>query len=48
MVAIREEKTVVGPKDFEKALKIIGPRIRKQDIQRMKEFKDEIGDRMYG
>ena len=48
MVAIREEKTTVGPKDFEKALKIIGPRIRKKDVQKMKEFKDEFGDRMYG
>jgi len=48
MVAIREEKTTAGPKDFEKALKIIGPRIRKQDVQKMKEFKDEFGDRMYG
>ncbi len=48
MVAIRKKKSTVDSKDFEKALSIIGSRVKEQDIKTMAKFKTEFGDKMYG
>ncbi len=47
MMAIREEKDHVSSKDFENALKVIGSRVGKKDIESVKKFKDELGGQMY-
>ncbi len=47
MMAIREEKDHVSSKDFENALKVIGSRVGKQDVESVEKFKKELGDHMY-
>ena len=47
MIAIREDKDHVSSKDFENALKIIGSRVGKQDVESVEKFKKELGDQMY-
>lgn len=44
MVAIRAKREHVGAKEFEAALKKIGARIVKSDVESVKKFKDEFGE----
>ena len=48
MMAIREGKDHVSSKDFEGALKVIGSRVGKKDVESVEKFRDELGGHMYG
>ncbi|MBN2122237.1 CDC48 family AAA ATPase [Candidatus Micrarchaeota archaeon] len=44
MMAIRAEKESVGEKEFDEALKKVGARVVKKDVESVKKFKDDFGE----